>query len=109
MIVAGLLKSEPLLLPGRHMLNAGLMLGNVGAMAWYMMDNDPTIGISMLGTTTALSSVMGVTLTVAIGGGCPRCLVSFACNAIHDDSAGVLKVARHVGHCPVSLPSRYCV
>lgn len=64
----GLLKSDPLLLPGRHMLNLGLLLGNVGAMGWYMMDNNPSIGISMLGITTALSSIMGVTLTVAIGG-----------------------------------------
>merc|ERR1711976_661213 len=64
----GLLKSDPLMLPGRHMLNLGLLLGNVGAMGWYMMDNSPSVGISMLGTTTALSSIMGVTLTMAIGG-----------------------------------------
>jgi len=44
------------------------MLGNVGAMGAYMMSNDATLGMSMLGTTTALSSIMGVTLTVAIGG-----------------------------------------
>jgi NAD(P) transhydrogenase len=64
----GLLKSEPLMLPGRHALNLALLAGNVGAMGWYMMTNNPTIGLSMLGTTTALSSVMGVTLTMAIGG-----------------------------------------
>ncbi|ELU08990.1 hypothetical protein CAPTEDRAFT_163980 [Capitella teleta] len=64
----GLLKSDPLMLPGRHMLNAALMAGNVGAMGYYMMSNDPTVGMSMLGTTTALSSVMGITLTMAIGG-----------------------------------------
>lgn len=56
------------MLPGRHAMNLGLLGGNVAAMAWYMMTNDPTIGLSMLGTTTALSSVMGVTLTMAIGG-----------------------------------------
>lgn len=65
---AELLNSAPLLLPGRHWLNSGLMLGNVGAMGAYMMSNDATLGMSMLGTTTALSSIMGVTLTVAIGG-----------------------------------------
>merc|ERR1711997_260492 len=43
----GVLNSAPLMLPGRHALNAGF---------------------SMLGTTAALSSVMGVALTMAIGG-----------------------------------------
>lgn len=64
----GLLKSEPLLLPGRHAMNLGMLLGNVGAMGYFMMTNTPTIGMAMLGTTTALSSIMGVTLTAAIGG-----------------------------------------
>jgi len=44
------------------------MLGNVGAMGAYMMSNDATLGMSMLGTTTTLSAIMGVTLTAAIGG-----------------------------------------
>merc|ERR1711997_945276 len=43
----GNLSSNPLMLPGRHALNGGF---------------------SMLGTTAALSSVMGVALTMAIGG-----------------------------------------
>jgi len=64
----GLLKSEPLLLPGRNALNAGLLLGNVGAMAAFMSTNDMTLGMSMLGTTSSLSAVMGLTLTMAIGG-----------------------------------------
>lgn len=64
----GLLDSAPLLLPARHALNSVLMLGNVGAMGTYMMSNDATLGMSMLGATTTLSSIMGVTLTVAIGG-----------------------------------------
>lgn len=44
------------------------MLGNVGAMVYYFMDPSFTAGMSMLGTTTALSTIMGVTLTAAIGG-----------------------------------------
>lgn len=67
---SGVLKSEPLILPARNYLNGGMMLGNVAAMAYYMMDNSPSVGLSMLGTTTALSSIMGVTLTAAIGGWC---------------------------------------
>ncbi|XP_045102962.1 NAD(P) transhydrogenase, mitochondrial-like [Portunus trituberculatus] len=64
----GLLNSAPLLLPGRHALNAGLLTANIGAMGWYMMDPSLNVGLSMLGTTTTLSAVMGVTLTMAIGG-----------------------------------------
>jgi len=64
----GTLNSAPLLLPGRHALNAGLMLANVGAMGYYLMDPSMTVGMGMLSTTAALSGVMGVTLTMAIGG-----------------------------------------
>ena len=64
----GVLKSDPLLLPGRNILNSSMALANVGAMAYFMMDHSPSVGLSMLGTTTALSSIMGVTLTAAIGG-----------------------------------------
>merc|ERR1719210_2457021 len=64
----GTLNSAPLMLPGRHALNSGLGLGNVGAMGYFLMDPSFTAGISMLGTTATLSSVMGVTLTMAIGG-----------------------------------------
>ena len=63
-----MLKSDPLLLPGRHAMNLGLLLGNVGAMGYFMMTPELGTGLSMLGTTTALSSIMGVTLTAAIGG-----------------------------------------
>lgn len=64
----GVLNSAPLLLPGRHALNAGLLAANVGAMAYYFIDPSLTAGLSMLGATTTLSAVMGVTLTMAIGG-----------------------------------------
>merc|ERR1712038_1638460 len=64
----GLLNSAPLMLPGRHALNGGLLAANVGAMGYFLMDPSFGVGISMLGTTAALSSIMGVTLTMAIGG-----------------------------------------
>lgn len=64
----GLLNSNPLLLPGRHMLNSALMASNVGALVWYLMSTDTTVGLSLLGATTGLSALMGVTLTSAIGG-----------------------------------------
>ena len=49
-------------------MNLGMMLGNVGAMGLYMVNSDPATQMACLGTTTALSSIMGVTLTAAIGG-----------------------------------------
>eukprot|EP00096_Caligus_rogercresseyi_P009850 TRINITY_DN3439_c0_g1_i2.p1 TRINITY_DN3439_c0_g1~~TRINITY_DN3439_c0_g1_i2.p1 ORF type:complete len:1054 (+),score=233.86 TRINITY_DN3439_c0_g1_i2:283-3444(+) len=64
----GLLSSTPLLLPGRHAMNAALLLGNAGAMGLFLSDPSFGTGLAMLGATSALSSVMGVTLTMAIGG-----------------------------------------
>jgi NAD(P) transhydrogenase len=64
----GLLSSNPLLLPGRHVLNSALAAANVGALGWYLSSNDTTTGLALLGATTGLSSLMGVTLTSAIGG-----------------------------------------
>lgn len=64
----GLLNSAPLLLPGRHLLNSGLLAANIGAMAYYFMDDSMTVGLGCLGTTAALSTLMGFTLTSAIGG-----------------------------------------
>ncbi|XP_041091914.1 NAD(P) transhydrogenase, mitochondrial [Polyodon spathula] len=64
----GFLSSSPLMLPGRHFLNAGLMAASVGGMIPYMMDPSYTTGITCLGSVSALSAVMGVTLTAAIGG-----------------------------------------
>merc|ERR1712168_528622 len=64
----GNLNSNPLMLPGRHAINAGLLAANVAAMGTFLYDPSMTVGLSMLGTTAALSGVMGVTLTMAIGG-----------------------------------------
>merc|ERR1712227_535719 len=64
----GNLSSNPLMLPGRHALNAGLLAANVGAMGYFLYDPSMSTGLAMLGTTAALSGVMGVTLTMAIGG-----------------------------------------
>ena len=64
----GIFKSNPLLLPGRHALNGAMLLTNVGAMSYYMTNPGYAGDMSSLGTTALLSSVMGVTLTSAIGG-----------------------------------------
>lgn len=64
----GLLNSAPLLLPGRHYLNAGLLAASLGGIIPYMMDPSYTMGLTCLGSVSALSAIMGVTLTAAIGG-----------------------------------------
>jgi NAD(P) transhydrogenase len=64
----GVLNSAPLMLPGRYALNGGLLAANVGAMGYFLMDPSFNAGISMLGATATMSSIMGVTLTMAIGG-----------------------------------------
>ncbi len=63
-----MLNSAPLLLPGRHALNASLALASAGSMAYFLADPTFSTGLAMLGTVSALSGVMGVTLTMAIGG-----------------------------------------
>merc|ERR1712088_193541 len=64
----GNLNSNPLMLPGRHAINGGLLAANAGAMGYFLMTPELGMGMGMRGTTAALSSVMGVTLTMAIGG-----------------------------------------
>ncbi|CAO1419810.1 unnamed protein product [Diamesa serratosioi] len=64
----GVLSSKPLLLPGRHMINAGLLAGNAVAMGAFYMDPSMMGGLGLLGATAAMSTAMGVTLTSAIGG-----------------------------------------
>merc|ERR1711931_262271 len=64
----GNLNSNPLMLPGRHAINGGLLAANAGAMGYFLMTPELGMGMGMLGTTAALSSIMGVTLTMAIGG-----------------------------------------
>ncbi|KAF7661678.1 hypothetical protein LDENG_00254860 [Lucifuga dentata] len=64
----GFLNSAPLMLPARHALNAGLLAASVGGMVPYMLDPSYTMGLTCLGSVSALSAVMGVTLTAAIGG-----------------------------------------
>ena len=64
----GLLKSDPFKLPGHNALNAGMLLANIGAMGTFMMNPGFTMDMACLSSTAALSSIMGITLTSAIGG-----------------------------------------
>uniref|UniRef100_A0A915AHG8 NAD(P) transhydrogenase, mitochondrial n=1 Tax=Parascaris univalens TaxID=6257 RepID=A0A915AHG8_PARUN len=64
----GILGSAAVHMPGRHYINSVLGLGNLAALGVYMASSDHFTDLSMLLATSALSSVMGVTLTMAIGG-----------------------------------------
>uniref|UniRef100_A0A1L8E0C8 NAD(P) transhydrogenase, mitochondrial n=1 Tax=Nyssomyia neivai TaxID=330878 RepID=A0A1L8E0C8_9DIPT len=64
----GVLSSNPLLLPGRHWINGGLLAGNALAMGMFYMEPTMAGGLGLLGATSLMSSAMGVTLTAAIGG-----------------------------------------
>lgn len=57
-LIAGILNSAPLLLPGRHALNAGLLAASIGGMVPYMIDPSYTMGITCLGSVSALSAIM---------------------------------------------------
>ncbi|XP_078134377.1 nicotinamide nucleotide transhydrogenase 2 [Sander vitreus] len=64
----GILDSAPLHLPGRHMLNAGLMAASMGGMVPFMLSSSYGTGMGCLVGVSGLSTIMGVTLTAAIGG-----------------------------------------
>lgn len=54
----GVLNSAPLLLPGRHMLNAGLMAASVGGMVPFMLTNSYGTGMGCLLGVSGLSTIM---------------------------------------------------
>lgn len=66
--ISGLISSAAIKMPGRHVINSSLGLANLAALIAYMRSSDHFFDLSMLGTTSLLSSVIGVTLTMAIGG-----------------------------------------
>jgi len=61
------MKSTPLALPGRHLLNAGILVLSVALLVWFMNDHDN--GIVPLLLMLALALLLGFHLVAAIGGG----------------------------------------
>ena len=66
--------SSPLMLPGRHLLNLGIVVGSVVLMGWFMVDGaslggDVPRALVPLGVMTALALLLGFHLVSAIGGG----------------------------------------
>lgn len=64
----GLVGSAPLILPARHAINGGLLAANVASMAYFFLTPSLAGGLGSLASTALMSTVMGVTLTAAIGG-----------------------------------------
>lgn len=58
LLSAGILDSTPLMLPGRHMLNAGLMAASVGGMVPFMLSSSYGTGMGCLLGVSGLSTVM---------------------------------------------------
>ncbi|CAH2099812.1 unnamed protein product [Euphydryas editha] len=63
----GALSSAPLLLPGRHAINAGLLAGSLGC-GGALLAFPEAPGLPLLSAAAVLSGIQGLTLTAAIGG-----------------------------------------
>lgn len=70
MKLAGRLSSRPTILPGRHIINSGLLATNAATMGFFitMAPGSPMIAAGALAANTALSFIKGYTTTAAIGG-----------------------------------------
>ncbi|KAJ6440173.1 NAD(P) transhydrogenase, mitochondrial precursor [Purpureocillium lavendulum] len=68
--LAGRMSSRPTILPGRHLINSGLLATNAATMGAFltMAPGSPMIAAGALAANAALSFVKGYTTTAAIGG-----------------------------------------
>ena len=62
------MKSAPLVLPARHLLNLLVLVASAGLLVWFMLDQTGA-GILPLGVMTVLALFLGFHLVAAIGGG----------------------------------------
>lgn len=70
MKLAGKMSSKPTILPGRHVLNSGLLAGNAATMGAFitMAPGNPVVAAGALAASTIFSFAKGYTTTAAIGG-----------------------------------------
>ena len=61
----GLVTERPILLPGRHVLNALLALTCLGLGVWLIADSDPSLPFWLL---VGFAAVLGIMLVIPIGG-----------------------------------------
>jgi len=64
----GILGSKTLLLPGRHLLNLGIIVASVWLGAEFIKAETLSDGLQPLLIMTAIASVLGINLVMAIGG-----------------------------------------
>jgi H+-translocating NAD(P) transhydrogenase subunit beta len=62
------MRSAPVVLPARHLLNLAIILASLGLMVWFMLDHSDT-ALVPLAIMTALALFLGFHLVAAIGGG----------------------------------------
>lgn len=68
--LAGKMGSKPLTLPGRHLINSGLLATNMATLGAFVTaaPSAPAIAAMCLTGNAALSFIKGYTTTAAIGG-----------------------------------------
>lgn len=68
--LSGKMSSRPTILPGRHLINGGMLTANAATMGAFLAyaPGAPVIAATCLGVNTALSFAKGFTTTSAIGG-----------------------------------------
>lgn len=57
-VLLGILNSAPLMLPGRHALNAGLMAASMGGIIPFMLSTSYNTGMGCLVGVSGLSTIM---------------------------------------------------
>ncbi len=64
------MSSKPLVLPGRHLVNSGLLAANAVSMGTFLTlaPTVPAVAATCLAANTALSFLQGWTTSAAIGG-----------------------------------------
>lgn len=64
------MSSRPTILPGRHLVNGGMVAANAATMGFFLTcaPGAPAVAAACLGVNTALSFAKGYTTTAAIGG-----------------------------------------
>lgn len=62
------MRSAPMTLPGRHLLNLAILVLSAVLMVWFML-TDGWVGMAPLAVMTVLALVLGFHLVAAIGGG----------------------------------------
>lgn len=63
-----IIRSKPLLLPGRHLLNLAMLVATIILGAWFFGAGEMSQGLIPLVIMTGIASVLGVHLVMCIGG-----------------------------------------